>query len=117
VLPEAAEVGGRAYGENERVSLCWASANRDAKAFPEPDMIKLDRKPNPHIAFGRGSHLCLGALHARLITRTLIEKLVTRLDGIQILTETRHHEREPGYDRIHGYDFLTVRFDPLGTPR
>jgi hypothetical protein len=61
--------------------------------------------------------VCLGALHARLITRTLIEKLATRLDGIHILSETRHHEREPGYDRIHGYDFLNVRFEPLRTPR
>jgi hypothetical protein len=46
-----------------------------------------------------------------------IEKLVTRLDGIQILSEKRHQEREPGFERIHGYDFLRVRFDPLGTPR
>ena len=112
VLPEPTEVGKRNYGKEERVSLCWASANRDAEAFPDPDTIKLDRKPNPHIAFGRGTHLCLGALHARLLTRTLIEKIVNRLDGIHILSETRHHEREPGYDRIHGYDLLTVRFEP-----
>jgi hypothetical protein len=59
--------------------------------------------------------VCLGALHARLITRTLIEKLVTRLDGIRILSQTRHHEREPGYDRIHGYDSLTVSFEARGT--
>jgi cytochrome P450 len=112
VLPEPTEVGGRTYGKDERVSLCWASANRDAGAFPDPDMIKLDRKPNPHIAFGRGHHVCLGAVHARLVTRTLIEKLVNRLDGITLLSETKHHEREPGYDRIHGYDLLTVRFEP-----
>jgi len=117
VLPEETEVGGRIYAENERVSLCWASANRDAKAFPDPDMVKLDRKPNPHIAFGRGPHVCLGALHARLITRTLIEKLVTRLDGIHILSTKRHQEHEPGFERIHGYDFLRVRFEPLRTTR
>lgn len=112
VLPEPAEVGGRIYGENDRVSLCWASANRDATAFPDPDMIKLDRKPNPHIAFGRGAHVCLGALHARLLTRTLIERLVNRLDSIHILSEKRHIEREAGYERVNGYEFLTVRFKP-----
>jgi cytochrome P450 len=112
VLTQTTGVGGQTYDADERISLCWASANRDAAAFPEPDTIKLDRKPNPHIAFGRGTHLCLGALHARLLTRTLIERLVNRLDDIQILSEKRHHEREPGYERVHGYDFLSVRFKP-----
>jgi cytochrome P450 len=112
VLPKPTEVGGRTYDANERVSLCWASANRDGSVFPDPDMIKLDRKPNPHIAFGRGTHLCLGALHARLLARTLIEKLASRVERIEIGSEKPHAEREPGYERIHGYDLLSVRFQP-----
>jgi cytochrome P450 len=113
VLPADTEVGGRVYSAGERVSLCWASANRDAAVFREPDTIKLDRKPNPHIAFGSGPHVCLGALHARLLTRTLIECLATRLEAIRVLHEKRHLEHEPGYVREHGYDELTVRFLPL----
>ena len=112
VLPKPTEVGGRTYDANERVSLCWASANRDAAVFPEPAVMKVDRKPNPHIAFGRGNHLCPGALHARLVTRTLIDKLVSRLDRIEIVSEKPYVEREPGYEQIHGYDLLSVRIQP-----
>ena len=62
--------------------------------------------------------LLIKELKARgLITRTLIEKLVTRLDGIHILSTKRHQEHEPGFERIHGYDFLRVRFEPLRTTR
>jgi cytochrome P450 len=114
VLPKPTEVGGRTYDANERVSLCWASANRDASVFPDPDMIKLDRKPNPHIAFGRGPHICLGALHARLLTRTLIERLASRIDAVKILSDKRHVEREADFERVHSYDFLSVRFEPRG---
>lgn len=39
------------------------------------------------------------------------------LGGIQILSEKRHQEREPGFERIHGYDFLRVRFEPPRTTR
>ena len=82
--------------------------------FPDPDMIKLDRKPNPHIAFGRGPHICLGALHARLLTRTLIERLASRIAAVKILSDKRHVEREADFERVHGYDFLSVRFEPRG---
>jgi cytochrome P450 len=112
VLPAETQVGGRAYAAGERVSLCWASANRDAAVFPEPDTLKLDRKPNPHLAFGSGPHVCLGALHARLLTRTLVERLAARVERIEVLREKRHLEREPGYTREHGYDELEVRFHP-----
>ena len=56
-----------------RVSLCWSSANRDEEVFDAPEEVRLDRKPNPHIAFGFRAHLCLGALHMRVIMRQFLE--------------------------------------------
>lgn len=94
----------------ERVSLCWASANRDETVFAAPDEIRLDRKPNPHLAFGAGPHICLGAPHARLITRTLIQKCAERLGVVTILSGQERFEDEARYRRAVGWDALTVRF-------
>ncbi len=110
VCPVDTEVHGVPVPANGRVSLCWSSANRDATVFDAPDEARLDRKPNPHIAFGFGTHLCLGAPHARLLVRTLLQKLVERVAGITILAAEEHVEREAVYERSVGHDSLTVRF-------
>ncbi len=69
---------------------------------------KLDRKPNPHVAFGFGKHLCLGAPHARLIIRTLLQKLCDCGVSLTIEEEVEHVEREAEYTRVNGYDVLRV---------
>jgi len=76
VCPAETDVHGFTVKPGGRVSLCWASANDDAAAFDAPEEIPLDRKPNPHLAFGSGAHLCLGAALARLIARTLLRQLL-----------------------------------------
>lgn len=94
-----------------RVSLGWASANFDETVFDCPEEVRLDRKPNPHISFGFGTHLCLGAPHARLIIRTLLQALTERVGGITVLDAQAHVEREVGYQRSNGYESLTVKFE------
>jgi len=96
-----------------RVSLCWASANHDEAVFTDPDEIRLDRKPNPHLSFGFGAHLCLGAPHARLLVRTLLQKCIDRVGKITVLRAEDHIEHEARYDRTVGFDSLTVRFAAL----
>jgi hypothetical protein len=96
------------------VSLCWASANRDETVFDAPDEVRLDRKPNPHLAFGFGTHLCLGAAHARLIVRTLLQKCIDRVAGITVLEATSHLENEARYQRAVGFDALVVRIARRG---
>ena len=112
--PVDSSVHGVPVPAGERVSLCWASANRDETVFDAPDEIRLDRKPNPHLAFGAGTHLCLGAPHARLITRTLIQKCAERLGGIEILDEQVRFENEARYQRAVGWDALSVRMVQRG---
>lgn len=111
VCPETTDVHGVEVPPAGRVSLCWASANRDATAFDSPAEIRLDRKPNPHLAFGAGTHLCLGAAHARLVIRLLLEHLSQRVDRITILSSKPNIERRETYARQIGYEDLTVRMN------
>ena len=98
---------------NGRVSLGWAAANFDESVFDEPETVKLDRKPNPHLSFGFGTHLCLGAPHARLILRTLLKLLIEHVAEIQVRDEVQHVEKEARYQRKNGFDSLRVSFKCL----
>lgn len=109
VCPVETDVQGVKVAPEGRVSLCWVSANHDESVFDKPDEIQLDRKPNPHISFGFGTHLCLGAPHARLIVRTLLQALIDRVDKIEVLESQPLVEQEEKYERQNGYDSLTVR--------
>ena len=111
VCPETTDVHGVTVPPDGRVSLCWSSANRDEEVFENPHEVQLDRKPNPHVAFGFGTHLCLGAAHARLLARTLINALAQRSAKLTILDAVPHIENQATYTRANGYDSLTVRFE------
>ncbi len=112
VCPVATSVHGEQVPEGGRVSLGWASANRDESVFPQADEFKIDRKPNPHLSFGFGEHLCLGAPHARLIVRTLLQKCVELLDGMEIVSAEERTETEHSYERKLGYESLVLKFHP-----
>ncbi|PAW78704.1 MAG: cytochrome [Pedosphaera sp. Tous-C6FEB] len=109
VCPVETDVHGVKVPAGGRVSLGWAAANFDETVFDAPQEIRLDRKPNPHISFGFGTHLCLGAPHARLIVRSLLEALIERVAKIEVLAAHPHVEREAEYERTNGYDSLTVK--------
>ncbi|MCA1964448.1 MAG: cytochrome P450 [Prosthecobacter sp.] len=113
VCPADTEVHGAQIKAGERISLCWSSANFDETVFPEPHEVRLDRKPNPHLSFGFGTHLCLGAPHARLILRTLLRLCCERIKRIEILEKVERVEHEALFDRTLGYDTLLARFLPL----
>jgi cytochrome P450 len=113
VCPKDTDVNGVTVKSGERISLCWSSANFDESAFPQPEEVRLDRKPNPHLSFGFGTHLCLGASHARLILRTLLKLCCDRVRRITILKADERVEHEAKFDRTLGYDSLQVRFEAL----
>ncbi|MEU8249609.1 cytochrome P450 [Nonomuraea sp. NPDC048916] len=69
------EIGGHKVRAGEGVTLIIGAANRDPAVFADPDTLRLDRAPNPHLGFGRGLHACLGASVASTQTRVLFTEL------------------------------------------
>ena len=78
------EIAGTAIRQGEKVTLWWASANRDAAVFAAPDSFDVGRTPNPHVAFGRGAHFCLGAGLARMEMRVILEALLDRVASFAV---------------------------------
>ncbi len=109
VCPVETDVHGVKVPADGRVSLGWASANFDETVFDAPEEVRLDRKPNPHLSFGFGTHLCLGAPHARLIVRCLLQALAARVGRVTVLEAKEHIEKEARYQRSNGFESLTVR--------
>ena len=110
--PVETDVHGVRVPAGGRVSLCWASANQDPSAFEAPGEIRLDRKQNPHLAFGFGPHLCLGAAHARLLLRSLLQACIDRIGRLTILEAAEKIEDEARYRRSVGFESLTMGFSP-----
>lgn len=79
------EFGGRPMRAGELVSLCFAAANHDPRAFEAPDECRLDRRPNRHVAFGHGPHTCLGAPLARMELQVVLERFVARVARCELL--------------------------------
>jgi cytochrome P450 len=78
-----AEFGGVTIPADTLV-MCWlATANRDARQFPDPDAFDPGRDPNPHLGFGRGIHFCLGAPLARLEGRVALDILLDRFPTLR----------------------------------
>ena len=77
------ELRGKTIRAGESVCLFYPSGNRDEEVFDEPFAFRVDRQPNPHIAFGMGEHVCLGAHLARLELRHAFAQLRERLESCE----------------------------------
>ena len=75
---------GQTINAGDKVTLWWASANRDEDVFAEPYTFDITRNPNPHLAFGRGVHFCLGASLARMEMRVMFDVLLDLLDTVTL---------------------------------
>ncbi|PEJ24650.1 cytochrome P450 [Bacillus pseudomycoides] len=75
---------GQDIQSKDRIIISLASSNRDEKIFPNADIFDITRKNNRHIAFGHGSHFCLGASLARLEAKIAISSLLQRIPNIQM---------------------------------
>jgi cytochrome P450 len=80
-------IGSVSVDAGDRVALVYPSANRDEDWFDRPFDVDLERDPNPHVAFGFGPHLCLGAHVARLQLRVTLEEMTRRLTRLRPLGE------------------------------
>ncbi len=81
---ESFEFHGKKINARDSMCLFYASANRDEAVFDDPDVFRIDRKPNPHLGFGIGEHFCLGASLARLELRVIFEMLAKRLEWVEL---------------------------------
>jgi cytochrome P450 len=73
------ELSGHSFCPGESVIVNYASANRDAAEFPDPDRCVLDRQANRHLGFGAGVHRCLGSNLARLEFAVGLEQVLSRV--------------------------------------
>ena len=110
--PGGTEVNGLRIPPGHRASLCWASANRDESVFPDAHAVRLDRRGNAHVAYGVGPHTCLGAHQARLILRTVLEKVSQKVCRIDFLSGEPKIEQWPDYRRQTGYEALRMTLHP-----
>jgi cytochrome P450 len=81
---EAVEMRGRAIEPGDRVVMWYPSANHDEEVFDRPFEFDIQRRPNDHLTFGTGRHVCLGASLARLEVRVVFEELLRRAATIDI---------------------------------
>ncbi len=77
-------IRGTTIRAGDKVTLWWASANRDENVFADPFRFDVRRDPNPHLTFGHGNHFCLGANLARVEMRLVFEGLLERFDEIAL---------------------------------
>ncbi|GAB2953522.1 cytochrome P450 [Nonomuraea fastidiosa] len=83
VAVRATSLGGQRIEEGEAVLPSTVAANRDPRAFTDPDRLDLARTPNPHLAFGHGPHRCLGAHLARAELRAALAALLRHMPGLR----------------------------------
>jgi cytochrome P450 len=113
VCPHGGVVDGVDVAPGQRIAVCYARANRDSDVFPNPDTFVVDRKPNPHLAFGSGPHSCLGNAHARLLARTLMAEFATRVARFEICDAVPDTYDAPFVVDGFRYNKLVVRAHPL----
>jgi cytochrome P450 len=87
VATEDCELRGVPIAAGDQLALFFASANRDEEVFDDPFDFRIDRRPNPHLAFGFGEHFCLGAHLARVEIETVYRHLLARLESFELAGE------------------------------
>ncbi|MFJ1865973.1 cytochrome P450 [Streptomyces sp. NPDC088097] len=83
------ELAGAPIRAGDKVVVFHASANHDERVFADPHRLDLGRSPNPHVSFGDGPHVCLGAHFARLQLRTLYEEWRAAMPAPELAGEPR----------------------------
>ena len=80
-------VGGQPIAAGDRIIMLYPSANRDEAVFENPFEFDIHRNPNPHLSFGFGTHLCIGANLARLVLTTVFRELSGRATDLSVVSE------------------------------
>jgi cytochrome P450 family 142 subfamily A polypeptide 1 len=107
------ELDGQVIPAGEKLLLLYPSANRDEDVFADPFEFDIRRSPNEHVAFGFGTHYCLGANLARLELRVLFDELLDRLPDLELVDAAEPGHRPANF--VSGYETLPVRRAAAGT--
>jgi cytochrome P450 family 142 subfamily A polypeptide 1 len=112
------EVRGQQVHEGDQLMLFYPSANRDEEVFDDAHRFDVRRNPNPHVAFGFGTHFCLGASLARLEVRVMFEELLPRMADIELAAPEPLRRRSSNF--VSGLETLPITYTPspgAGQPR
>lgn len=102
---EPAEFHGETIAPGTRIHLAIGAANRDPRQFPEPDRLDVARKPNKHLAFAGGPHLCVGFSLARMEGRVAVSRFLKRFPDYGLTGVPRRSGRV----RFRGFSHLPAR--------
>ncbi len=109
-VTEDTEFLGVALSKSEKVMLMFESANFDEEMFGDPDTFRINRDPNNHLAFGFGTHFCLGNQLARLEITLMTRKLIERLPDIRLAGDSALPLRPANF--VSGLEAMPVVFTP-----
>ena len=101
---------GQDVHEGDELVLLYGSANRDPRAFEDPEILDVTRSNNRHVAFGFGTHFCLGAWLARLEIRVMFEELLRRIPDWELIDPDEPRIMPATFARA--YDRIRIRFTP-----
>ncbi len=104
------EFHGTALSAGEKIMLMFESANFDESVFDDPHTFRIDRNPNSHLAFGFGTHFCLGNQLARLELKIMMSKVLTRLPDLRLADEGMLPLRPANF--VSGLESMPVVFTP-----
>ncbi len=104
------EFHGTQLREGEKMLLMFESANFDESVFGDPESFRVDRNPNSHLAFGFGTHFCLGNQLARLELTTMVRKLLQRLPDLRLADDSVLPLRAANF--VSGLESMPVVFTP-----
>lgn len=102
------ELGGKKIAEGDKLAVFFPSANRDGSVFENPDRFEISRTPNPHIAFGYGTHFCLGAPLARMEIKHLLREVLSQLVDLEPCAAMEISRS----NFVRGVDRFEIRFKP-----
>ncbi|OHV58957.1 cytochrome P450 [Pseudofrankia sp. BMG5.36] len=104
------ELHGQHIREGDEILLLYPAANRDPRAFTDPDVLDVSRTSARHLAFGFGTHVCLGAHLARLEIRVMFEELLRRMPDWELVDPDEPAILPATFARA--YDRIRIRFTP-----
>jgi cytochrome P450 len=111
-------LGGQQLRRNDKVILSWLAANHDGTQFERPDEVILDRTPNHHLAFGGGTHRCIGAHLAKAMFEVMVKCVLDRIPDYEV--DAEQVQEYVGSPAMTGLNNLPTTFTPgvcLGTSR